>query len=259
MSRIYFHSEHGTAELRGSERAYMGNMCMQQLFIALDLYDRFLDDRKQHWATKLLPPDHYVHGYRGQRGVDMAQTTLFVGQETLTLPDGRTTIAFSASLNTALRVGGDAFKLMARLHGQCELHCWVDGPNRAWLAGIMEQGRAINLYRANEGWEEVIALLRARDDGPVVCSYSVCEQFPNAEIADWEVPEADEGESNWDAWFELSADERWRLGMQGLRQRNEGQRYTLEMRPDVWDDYTISAGISGYDMATFAPTLAEQP
>ena len=35
------------------------------------------------------------------------------------------------------------------------------------------------------GWENVAALLRNRDDAPVVCSYSVTDSFPNPTIARW--------------------------------------------------------------------------
>lgn len=256
MARIYFHSEHDTAELRGSERAYMGNMCMNQLLLSMDLYDRFNGD-KPHWAAKLFPVDHYIHRGYGRRSQQEAiQTALAVGQDTLTLPDGRTTTAFSASLNTAIRIGGDALRLMARLHGQCEIHCWIDGTNRAWLADIIEQGRVRNLYRADQGWEAVATMLRSRDDGPVVCSYSVCESFPNAGVAEWEAPEDEDGEPNYDAWYDLPHEERWTLGMQALRKSGEGHDFTLELRPDAWEDYIFWSGITGYDIAALAPTLA---
>ena len=42
MSRVYFHSKDGTAELRGSERAYAGCMCEDLMIAAVD----------DHWSVK---------------------------------------------------------------------------------------------------------------------------------------------------------------------------------------------------------------
>ncbi|GAA4304598.1 hypothetical protein GCM10023178_11830 [Actinomadura luteofluorescens] len=33
-------------------------------------------------------------------------------------------------------------RFLARLHAQCELHGYVEGPNRAWLADVIDQGPA---------------------------------------------------------------------------------------------------------------------
>jgi hypothetical protein len=123
----------------------------------------------------------------------------------------------NVSLNTAVAVGCDAMKLAAKLHGWCEVHCWVEGKDRAWLADVIEQGLDIGIFRrgiwyvdrplnANEaisdapdkqwssqGWEAVQAFLRGRDDCPVVTSYSVTDSFPNASIADWEPPPMPDG------------------------------------------------------------------
>ena len=93
----------------------------------------------------------------------------------------------SVSLNTALALGSDPVRLAAKIHGWCEVHAWFDGPDRAWAADIIDQGLAAGIYRRghpadagySQGWEQVQALLRERDDEPVVMSYSVCDQFPN--------------------------------------------------------------------------------
>ncbi|MER6813572.1 hypothetical protein ABT299_30250 [Spirillospora sp. NPDC000708] len=84
-----------------------------------------------------------------------------------------------------------------RLHG---------GPNRAWLADVIEQGLADGVLRRavryqphpdtprkewpsrEMGWDEATALLRARDDEPTVVSSSFCDRFPNEDIADWTSP-----------------------------------------------------------------------
>ena len=258
MSRIYFHSEHDTAELSGSERAYMGYVCQNLLESALGLHDLFPDEHTEHWVARLLPETHYAHRSRGHMQTASLRTAIHMSANDLSLPDGTRLEPFALALNTALRIGGDALKLMARLHGQCELHCWVDGSNRAWLADIIERGRAINLYRPNQGWEGVIALLRWRDDGPVVCSYSVCEQFPNqtmASEAGWECPLNEYGDADEDAWYDMPDDERWRLAMDGLKAIDAGARYSRELRPDTWAAYHVGNGMSGYDLAALAPEL----
>jgi hypothetical protein len=258
MSRIYFHSEHGSddAELRGSERAYMGHICSGLLLQAINLHDEYIRDDGQHWLTSLFPAGHYVRGYRGAYQLQNMRTAISVGFDlSFTLPDGRRAGPFTLALNTALRVGSDPIKLMARLHGQCEVHAWVDGPNRAWLADIIDQGRAINLYRADAGWESVAAFLRERDECPVVTSYSVCDGFPNrlaGRDGGW-LPAGDD--ENGDEWYSLDDAERWRFALAGLKAKDEGCTYGLEMRPDNWAAYYVGSGVSGYDLATLASEL----
>lgn len=140
---------------------------------------------------------------------------------------------FDLQLNSAVAMGGNALKLAARLHGQCEIHCYVEGPNRNWLASMIEEALSKSVLRKELGWEGAITLLRKANDSPVVCSHSVCEQFPNAGIADWVPPKDEEGGDNYDAWYDLPAEEQWRLGMKGLRMHGGG----LEMKPEEWDNF----------------------
>lgn len=175
-------------------------------------------------------------------------------------------------LNTALAAGSDPIKLAAKLHGYCELHAWVDGPDRAWLAGIMQEGLDIGLYRRGiwyskmpdgprdqwtpQGWEDVITLLRARDDEPVVTSYTVCDGFPNPEFG-WMQPWPDGVPKTWDAlsdeqqqertdrseaWYDLDHDERWRISMEALRSRPGGQ-----LSPSTLAD-AFGPGVTVYDL-----------
>lgn len=232
MSRIYFHSEHGTAELRGSERAMMGTFCSTLLVAALGIDRAWVSDAKRF--RKLLPADHYTQAGDDDAFLRSLKTWVCVGDGEFGVTTK--TEPFTAALNTALRIGGDAVKLMARLHGQCEVHAYVEGPNRAWLANIMERGREWKIFRPRQGWETVIQLLRERDDCPVVTSYSVCQQFPNPSIAGWR----DDREG--DAFYELPHDERWSRALNGLRTSGGG----LEMRPDTWTEFFFGDGVSGF-------------
>jgi hypothetical protein len=150
---------------------------------------------------------------------------------------------FALHLNTAYFMGSDSVKLAARLHGQCELHTYVEGPNRQWLADIIKEGRSFKFYRDEMGWEGVIELLESASDGPVVTSFSVTEQFPNRYIADWNAPtltdeDGEEYEDD-DAWYNLPEEERWQMAMKGLRQERGG----LEMKPDNWKEFHFGHGL----------------
>lgn len=258
MSRIYFHSEHGEAEVHGSERAYMGSMCGHMFTYAMGL-DYSGDDTPQHPSPlrRILNPKHYAADprYEGARFIDALSTVLRVGyQNDVLIVDGQHVDTFAASLNTAYVMGSDAVKLAARLHGQCELHAYVEGPNRAWLAGIMERGRETHVLRPGQGWEETAALLRSRDDGPVVTSFSVCEQFPNRGVAGWKPPVEDDGE-DWDAWYELPEVERWQMALDGLRAQGNG----LELKPDNWQTFYFRDGVNGFQLRRIAEQLASEP
>lgn len=183
---------------------------------------------------------------------------------------------WTANLNTALRVGNDPLKLAARLEGQCEVHAWVDGPNRAWLAGIIDEGLAAGLFRGRtgpddefpQGWEDVVALLRARDDEPVVTSYSIEDGFPEVsnstfdperpadwmptywDRADWDALTNHERDSHWaedgraDLYSRLSSEEQWRHSMEWLRARPG----MLELTPETWSGYYFGNGLSTLDL-----------
>jgi hypothetical protein len=146
---------------------------------------------------------------------------------------------------------------MARLHGQCELHAYVEGANRAWLADIIERGRETDVLRPQMKWEQVAEFLRSRDDCPVVTSYSVCDQFPNRHVAGWVAPMSkyeDTGEEyeDTDAWYDLPEAERWQRAMDGLRAQGNG----LELKPDNWNTFHFRDGVNGFQLRRIAEALA---
>jgi hypothetical protein len=140
MSRIYFHSQHGTAELRGSERAYMGGFAGNLLCLSMGVDYIWGADTDTIWHS-ILPRDHYVFNRTsGEINKDSLETLLKVGSQSLIVDDKECDV-FTLSLNTMIRSGGDVFKLMAKLHGQCEIHAWVAGEHRKWLAEIISFDR----------------------------------------------------------------------------------------------------------------------
>lgn len=307
MSRVYFHTQHATAELRGSERAHLGSLVND--LTAGFLRSTYSQDVEQLLA--LVKPGHWLHRVDRKapgwlrpwaESFTMALTGSLSGE--FLQWKGRDIDPFSVCLNTALRYGSDPVRLAARIHGQCEIHAWVDGKNRAWLADLMQQGLDEQVYRAgiwyvdracegspakqpdrkwsDQGWGEVMALLRSRDDGPVVMSYSVCDSFPNRLAARWELPPmpegwlpsymaSDEGRAEWerdyptreereeryrqdpdDLWYSLPDGERWRLGMEGLRATDGG----LEVSPDEFGRYYFTSGLTLPDL--LAPDYEER-
>jgi len=152
----------------------------------------------------------------------------------------------NVALNTAMETGSDAMRLLARLHAQCELHCWVDGPNRRWLADIIVAGREEGTLREDAGWEELAMFLRIQDDEPVVCSYSVCEGFPNYSM----LPEThrlkkreakgDDIDEIIDAYYRMRWESQWKHCMMELRTRSG----RLELTPDDWSDFYFGDGLT---------------
>lgn len=133
--------------------------------------------------------------------------------------------------------GGDSLKLFARLHAQCEIHAWVAGKNRAWMAKIIAEGLESGLYRQNVGWDQVIEMLGRSKTEPVVTSYSVCEQFPSREVANWE------DDNDGDDWYDLDSETRWKLAMKGLKNKTG----KLELTPK-WDRYRFGDGKTVFDL-----------
>lgn len=223
MSRIYFTDRTAEAELRGSERAHMGLMIdniwkalitpWQDYGSAPSVLRRIVPS-----APPLTLPRPPIFG-------DFSHESFWSGSGSrngeFVLPSGEHVGFFEASLNTALELGRH-LRLFAWLHGGCEVHAFVEGQNRAWLADEIDAGLAVGICRTDQGWQDVVTFLRARTDEPVVTSYSITEGFPDASLVDYE----------WEAFDKLPDDERWRLCLAALRDGKGGP----EMRPD-WDSW----------------------
>ena len=235
MSRVYFHSQSGTAELRGSERAYAGGLIND---IALAVLKPGCWNEKKLRA--MLPEDHYLKTSGADRFIDSWSTAFSVNSGELLVHDDKRIDSWTIGLNTVMVVGNDAMRFLARIHGQCEIHGYVEGKNRLWLANIIHEGYASGLYRGDMGWDRVGALLRLRDDEPVVMSYSVCQGFPNYDIAGW--MKDDEGEG----FYELTKYEQWHLAMTNLRAQDRG----LELRPDNYSTYKFGHCVTAFDIVS---------
>lgn len=159
--------------------------------------------------------------------------------------------------NTAMVLGGDPVRLAVRLIAQADGGCcWAEGPDRAWLAGIIRGGLESGALASREiaqlddgarwfptGWDDVAALLESRDDEPVVMTYSAARGFPGGPPADWR-PELDGSDDREDQWDAATAAERWAAGMDGLRTWRPGARLT----PATWAAVRFDHGLSILDL-----------
>lgn len=244
MSRIYFHSETETAEVMGSERAWLGSITDK---VGLSLLDGYAIRALGEWLTFEFfgrRPDDFRLDAELMQTAHLALRNGFDSDRVLRYRD-RELSSWDINLNTVLRLGSTSLKLAARIHAQCEIHGWVDDANRTWLAQIIEDGLASGVFRESltprdgtsraMGWREVITMLRT-GAGPVVMSYSVCDQFPSRHATTFETLDDDE---DGERWYDLTSEDQWRYGMEWLR----GASGHLELKPSDFTDYRF--GLNG--------------
>ena len=288
MSRVYWHTREGGAELRGSERAWLGHVARGPADAAWDLNHVLRADSVERAAEILdMVPEverGYMHGYLvdaqraeetnrlyytnnpvgivrpdhepAQRLMSSLATSLKVNGFPLVIA-GHRLHTKNVELNTALVAGSDPVRLAAKIDGWCESHAWVDEPDHEWMANIIEQGLAAGIYRSgfwfesplgngerewsSQGWEGILGLLRKRDTGPVVMSFSVSDSFPNPAIAGWQPP-ADDPDG--DAWYDLPDGERWDMAFAGLQERRPWAR----LAPETLAEVTFGHPVTVYDL-----------
>lgn len=213
MSRVYFHTRnHDDVELLGSERAHCNLLYWDLALGVMKIDDDSYFGRDNVFFQALDPK------VDDRRHVKAALRSGF-DERFFVTPQGRYP-ASTVVANTALTLGSPAVRFMTRLHLQCEIHAWIAPEDRAWCAGVIQEGLSSGVMRGGMGWVEVHDLLLRDKKSPVVMSYSVCEQFPNSGIAGWKPPEDDP--ENYDAWGDLPRAKRWDMAFEGLRAA-EGQ------------------------------------
>lgn len=250
MSSIAFHSKDKTVRVGGRERAMMGKLVNDAMDMATNIHGRFYSERDEHPLRPFIAG--YFSNYHGRQWTECASMAFNgIMDDAFATIEGVRYGLWQVSLNSAL-VLGDAMWLTARLHGQCEIHAWVDGPNRKWLASVIERGLDTGIFREEtqgyEGWRKVIEMLLADDSGPVVTSYSVCESFPNAHVAGWKPTEIVDGEADWDAWYNIPQDQRWDMAMEALR-KAEG---CLELKPNDHGFHFGAHNVNGWQLMQLA-------
>ena len=214
MSAIIFHSRDGDkVEVSGSERAYIGIIVDAMNWSILSPYKMDTEKRPSP-LRKLFSKEHYVNtsSSRFEDVVELAIGSMNPFGNEL---DGIPFDMFEIALNTTIVMGSDPVRLLAKLHGQCELHAYVLTDHQYWMADLIIDGRESGLYRDDCGWQSVVEFLLA-NKGPIVTSYSVCDSFPY-------MPYDEEDE---DKWYEMSNEQQWDIAFGMLRQEQ-----TLEICP----------------------------
>lgn len=258
MSRVTFHTRCGEqVELLGVERHYAGNLVNDLAFTVLFGSSNHAAERRRAQLTPLLEPECFlrqlpfksdaawVEGFR----IWWATASL---EGAHLLVDGVKVGCWDLALNTAIVLGSDAVELLARLHAVCEIHGYVLGQDREWLAEIIEQGREDNVLRPGVGWSLVAELLRKEDDGPVVMSYSVTDGFPNTDLCSWFAGSSEDDDPDaWNAreqeWMALDHPAQWDLSWEALMEW-ERKHGNVRLDPDTWGIQGFGNGWSMFDL-----------
>lgn len=292
MSALHFHTEDTTAHVWGGEWSWLDGLAKKTSL-------GFLNPQHNHETLRPLIRDGHElrDGYQTGLGCVVTWASWFgtswrVDGDRFIEWRGRPLSCSRISLNTAAAVGGEAFRFAIRLAGQGDIHCWIDGPDRAWAADLIDEGLEVGYLRRQPapsnpvdiGWGGVADLLRASDDGAVVCSYSVEGGFPSPKAAGFKPPMPDgwrpDGWSErewagidyqneywdehvWELWGEFGKAEQWQRALDGLKARPAanlqiqpgGGRFHFGPNLTVFDlladdrDTRIEAAFADYDAA----------
>lgn len=305
MSRLYFSSPSGEAELAGPERHWLRHVACSIGEAAWDINTFSLpSDEKIKLIMSMInertyrnPADRdYLHtGYekalaesslrRGRTeeyhrflqslrirlsGISAYDTTFNVA--------GQSLHCANIVLNTALAAGSLAVQAAAKMAGWD--FTFVEGPNRAWFADILEQGTRHGPFRRDlkrdnhdepdsMGWDGVLEFLRSDDKEPVVTHHSTGESFPDPHFSTWEKGEMPEdwaprhwgkddaakrewaeksqemkleywGEQESDRWYDLPDEERWAGSMEWIRTRQPWCELSPQKLGSVFFGYSIT-------------------
>jgi hypothetical protein len=160
-------------------------------------------------------------------------------------------------LNTVLATGSDPMRMAVKIHFQCEIHGYIMGFHRKWLADIVQEGLEEGIYRRGHQWEELVAKLREANEGPVVTSSSSADPFPNVAVTSW-MPPLPEGVSyselseeqrkeraaRQEEWNCLGFDKQWKLAVKGLKVPGRNRPWA----PDTLRAYRFGHELSLLDL-----------
>lgn len=305
-TRVYFHTPTAQAELHGSERAWLERLTngvteaawdfdgMNGLERAVELVsmapdpdpDDLEDDYLHTLQTRMREAKDQVdrnttvirEGGRmdyeaGRQFISVLKNCLQGQGIPIEVADARL-LTGGIGMNTALFAGSDPVRLAAKIHGWCQQFCWFDGPDRAWLADLIDTGLDAGLYRrgvrredpssgevkwCSQGWEDVQELLRSRDDEPVVLSYRFVTEYmpawPAGEPARWDAltdEQRAERERLQESWYDLDPAEQWEQGMRWLK----ALRPWAQITPENLATTTFGPPVTIYHL--FAPDRDER-
>lgn len=241
MSNIQFATRTKEALLIGSERHYMGLICSE---VTIPFFAAHANREK---LKKLLPPNHYLTISKDLYFEQNFATWVTVGNGSLHLPDGQEVELFATILNTVLVVGNDILRLIARIHGQCEIHAYIEPEEAPWIVSIIRHGLDTHILRDGQGWDSVIDLLESvTTNETVVTSYSVSDDWPSQIVA------GRENVIDEDDWEDLSEDQQWDLALTALKKDR-----SLALRREEWETYRFRNGMTAMDIVRIAKEAAQ--
>jgi hypothetical protein len=247
MSAIIAHMHNENIAIPGGIRGAW-DLLFRDIFMRIMKPAIYDGPDKTAGLRSLLPPGHCLLAEQGYEFENLAECWLrgrMLHADNLEHPflvlDGRRLLFFATVLNTVVSLGSDALTLAARLHGQCELHCYVEYEDFYWFADMLR--KSIPIFRAQhkqatnqlEWLEHEMRQIHRKKGLPVVFSYSVTNPWPNA--LDCNVSDG--------AWAKMDRDRRWSLGTEALRSHPEKR---LRIGPDEWDGYQFDYGLSAFDL-----------
>ncbi|NJO65993.1 MAG: hypothetical protein HC836_50380 [Richelia sp. RM2_1_2] len=260
MSYIEFKTKSGSIELSGIERHYSAFLCSSISFMPLSLLLSNYELNPFVEALKtVLDKNCYLSKMNCRDFCSAIATWWQVSQEdklVFTIKEKEVNPSlFSIQLNTLLRTGSDPVKLLARLQGQCENHCFVRAKNKKWLVSIIEDGLKSGLFRkghSKSNWQTVIDFLNINDTEDVVCSYSVCDSFPESRYElmsnflnlNYNNNEIDEKFEEISLEIENRKDEYWDYCFKLLSPY-------LEIMPETFQDYYFYNGATVFDLIEY--------
>lgn len=204
MSYILFADEQTEARISGRERAYLGQIVMNFPFTFMHPGWDTRCERLMPGMTRDADPARWERQFR---------TCWATFSSVFRDASGGPINPMEVSMNTIGALGSDEMRVAAWIHGQCEVHGWVEGNARAWLAARIERGMAIGIFRADPvnfyGWRHLVGMLRASTTLPVVMSYSVTNYFP--------APPEGLSDGERDQWYAMAEDDKWKDGLHRLR------------------------------------------
>ena len=262
MGAIGFQTKDKAVYVRGSERAYAG-ILLAELTKAI-----LRPQSNRDLLLSAIPSSHYLATSQENNIIwaDRFRVALeFDGLE-LTVDDKKIGY-FDLFLNTALAVGSDALKMLASIHGQCEVNAFIRGKNRAWMADIIENDMA-GLFRPGKGWDEVIEFLRESEDETVFMSYSVTGDILGNVFSEWlknvmkeKGLDADE-EDNYgvyqdlsDEWESFDTDKQWEHVDAWVEERST---QGFELSPERWaEKFSFGDGLNAGKIIEFLQVAQE--
>lgn len=241
MSNILFETTKGEAYLAGAERAYAANLIAKLGQVIL--LNEFMDVSRKQAFQAILPEGHRLRLMPAE-----SSYWEFSFRASFGMGDGHFVIEdqpvdwLAIQLNTAFAIGNAQLKLLARLHGQCELNPWIPASESMWMAGTIKDGLRSGVYRQGMGWECVLDLLDKAEE-PIVISYSVTDGFPSPSHAGISAEEFEK----------LEYCDAWEASLKGLMQRKE-----LKIEEEGFSSFRFDKGWDAFGVTAYLDRIQQE-